>query len=625
MKLTEITIEGMHNVTRKTYQLSNLTYLHGPNGAGKSTVLQAIQLALLGYIPGTNKNKSEIFKHANSNTMSVTLKLLDGGTAVTVYRAWTKKWADITTQYRIDPAGYDLSEVLANIELPVFNFSEFLSLSANKMKDWFINFLPRTDVHVDWKTELTRALPLEYASELSDLVDSSVQEIAAFKLSGSEEIRKANEYFKSEVSFKKSEQTASQNTLDSLIHYSDIDESVSASDIFAELQQLNHLKSRYLDAVSVNQKNDDIQRRLDALNLAATHIEDDAEYRAISTKIEECQKLIDEETARVVTASHDREALLWQKYELQDEVALLNSNISQLTNITASNGVCPFSQLSCTDLQALIHSEISPKISDARTKISQLQSQNVTIDAQLAALDTTIAKSKASIDDLKVQISKHLADRRVIEDTYRSADNLRSLMTDRPTIPDVDITQLDAEIMNLTDLYAKHHANDEYNSLIDKLTAEKFRIEQELQAYKLWVKLTDVNGLQTSTGEDSPFTKLTDTMDEYISVVFGLNTYAHVNLESKANSFSFGIVRGGVYVPFTLLSSGEKCMVTLSLMCALVRISGTKLPLVLIDDLLDHLDDSNIQSLFAALQNVAGVQLVCAGVKSVEGDYVVDI
>ena len=35
--------------------------LLGPNGAGKTTIIQAIQLALLGYIPGTDKNKTAIF------------------------------------------------------------------------------------------------------------------------------------------------------------------------------------------------------------------------------------------------------------------------------------------------------------------------------------------------------------------------------------------------------------------------------------------------------------------------------------------------------------------------------------------------------------------------------------
>jgi ATPase involved in DNA repair len=55
MKLSSIRIQGMHNVVDKTYKLNNMNYFVGPNGAGKSTIMQAIQLALLGYIPGTDK------------------------------------------------------------------------------------------------------------------------------------------------------------------------------------------------------------------------------------------------------------------------------------------------------------------------------------------------------------------------------------------------------------------------------------------------------------------------------------------------------------------------------------------------------------------------------------------
>ena len=61
MEVKSVTIEGMHNATRKHYDLGSLSYLYGKNGSGKTTVMQAVQLALLGYIPGTNKRTSDIF------------------------------------------------------------------------------------------------------------------------------------------------------------------------------------------------------------------------------------------------------------------------------------------------------------------------------------------------------------------------------------------------------------------------------------------------------------------------------------------------------------------------------------------------------------------------------------
>ena len=65
MKVKSVGISGMHNVTKQTYNFDNVNYLYGLNGAGKSTILQAIQLGILGYIPGTAKRPADIFKHAN--------------------------------------------------------------------------------------------------------------------------------------------------------------------------------------------------------------------------------------------------------------------------------------------------------------------------------------------------------------------------------------------------------------------------------------------------------------------------------------------------------------------------------------------------------------------------------
>ena len=90
MKLESIEIHGMHRIDAKgkVYNLDDTNYLTGPNGAGKSTVLQAIQLALLGYIPGTDKKPAAIFAHACAPVMSVTATILNGGERITITRTY---------------------------------------------------------------------------------------------------------------------------------------------------------------------------------------------------------------------------------------------------------------------------------------------------------------------------------------------------------------------------------------------------------------------------------------------------------------------------------------------------------------------------------------------------------
>ena len=162
MKIKSIHIIGMHKVTDKTYNLNDLTYLFGKNGAGKSTVLQAIQLALLGYIPGTDKNKTAIFRHANGLNMSVELTFDD---ETTIQRSWVNTGKAIEATVTTKPDSLDIESIVKDLELPIFNFNEFVGMSANKLKDWFIDFLPEASSKVDWRRELVGAAKESLALE----------------------------------------------------------------------------------------------------------------------------------------------------------------------------------------------------------------------------------------------------------------------------------------------------------------------------------------------------------------------------------------------------------------------------------------------------------------------------
>ena len=56
-------------------------------------------------------------------------------------------------------------------------------------------------------------------------------------------------------------------------------------------------------------------------------------------------------------------------------------------------------------------------------------------------------------------------------------------------------------------------------------------------------------------------------------------------------------------------------MYTLALMMCLLSRSDSRLKVILIDDLLDHLDDGNAAKLFDALYKIKDIQIILAGVK----------
>ena len=96
MKISSVYIDGMHNAHGVRYSFDHVNYLFGDNGAGKSTVLEAIQLALLGYIPGHNKTNQSAFTHASSSAIDVQVTLENGSENYVVERKIKKVLAFIS-------------------------------------------------------------------------------------------------------------------------------------------------------------------------------------------------------------------------------------------------------------------------------------------------------------------------------------------------------------------------------------------------------------------------------------------------------------------------------------------------------------------------------------------------
>lgn len=626
MKIKSVTIEGMHNVDKRTYEFSNLSYLVGPNGAGKSTAMQAIQLALLGYIPGTSKSSKEaIFRHANNHTMAVTLKLDDDGREVSIRRIWSGTKSSINSSVDIQPPLYDFSKVVADIELPIFNFNEFVGMTANKLKDWFIDFLPSVDISTDWDKVLRDDLEANaIAMQDDDLIKQSVKEIKAFGLKGSDEVRKANEYFKSMLSFKNKELERVQSTIQSLIYYDDVVMDKTPEEISSKISELEFQKSSQEAAYRMAQQNDRIKKQIAEYDdCTSTSYAEDPRFTESDDAIEANMKASDKANEQIATKQADISKLQDDKLKLSEKKAEIKMFIGTRTGIIDSEGICPFTNTKCESVQELI-AQYKQEVEDAQKQISEIEEQMNAINAQIAAINDEIAALRSSISDCSKDVADKQTQKETIKHRYAQKDNLKKQLV---IVPEAAVSgkDFDAEITALRDIQVKYAANKRYNEMIDKLTADKFSVESQIVMLKSWIKLTGVNGLQNDASATTPFIHLGAQMDKYIQAVFGSGTSSKFNLEAKANSFSFGVERDGKYIPFNLLSSGEKCMYTLALMMSLVEVSASPLKLIMIDDLLDHLDDINVNKLFESLTKVKDIQMIFAGVKAVSGDFIIEV
>ena len=617
MKIKRVTIEGMHNVDKKVYDFGNLTYLHGPNGAGKSTVLQAVQLALLGYIPGTNKTKDAIFQHSNSILMSVILELDDNGQDVRVERVWHgRSKASISSVVLITPEKYDIASVIGSLELPIFNFSEFLGMTANKLKDWFIEFLPSEDVSVDWEKVLSESVPTTSESELAsticgELVADAMSEIRSMDARGVDQVRKANEYFKSALSFKKKELERAQSTIQSLVFHDDVSADVDEEEVVAKIRRYEQLANAARDVqrdIADNEAHNAFLERAAASGITADSVEADPRYLDLKSQYESVSKQ--------VAAGSTSKSFAADIKDLVDRRNDVLAQVSMKADVIRSKGVCPLTKKLCDPVKDLVGS-YQKDVDAARDEVAE-------IDAKLKQLNASVADADREYHEACRKQSEIQSAMQQLTSQYEHRDHIRSQIKPIDTSVDLSVDYY-AELRELRDLQVKIEANKRYNKLIDEFTANKFRIEMEIATYKAWIKLTDVNGLQSSQSSSNPFTVLGSKMDRYLQAVFGDSVSAGFNLESKANSFNFGINRDNHYIPFNLLSSGEKCMYTLALMMGLVESSDSKLKLVMVDDLMDHLDDNNIQNLFDSLAKVSDIQMIFAGVKSVSGSFVVEV
>ena len=621
MKIKSIKIVGMHNADNKTYEFDDVSYLHGPNGSGKSTVLQAIQLALLGYVPISGKQKDATFRHANSNIMNVELTIQkDDGTETKITRTWMKSKNEIKPafDYAIEP-----SDLLGNAELPLFNYDEFMSLTANKMKDWFIDFLPSSVTEINWDEVLQTEEYTLHKNELDEtFIQDNVSDIKGFHLSGADEIRKANEHFKSALSFKKKELERLQSTVQTMIFYDDVDTSLSVDDIDSKISELSTKKSELNYLKGKIEKNDSIKLRLaEYADLTSDSAENDTKYIELKDKLEKLSEKSNESADEINKLDQSKSELLSNRSEILNKISEYKFDIKQLTGLA---DVCPFTSKSCQTLSEL-HSEYDEKRKSIEVSLAEAESNLKAIDTKLSDIDNKkkrIADTVRSISDDAYLIKNSM---NKITDSYERKSFLESQVEDIEYVTDVSVEELDVKLKELQDTKMKMFANEKYNSMIDSLTASKYKLEFEIEVYKSWITLTGVNGLQSNDDFSKPFESLADNMNDVISTLFNENVSCMFKIEAKANSFSFGLNRNGSYIPYTQLSSGEKCVYTLALLISLVRLSSSKLKLVMIDDFIDHLDDTHVSNLFDSLNKIEDVQFILAGVKSCDKSFVIEV
>lgn len=596
MKIKRVSITGMHKVLSKTYDLrDDVTYFVGDNGAGKSTILEAIQLGLLGYIPGYAKTNEAIMKHASGPSMTVSL-LLDSDISIT--RTWTRSGASVKST--LSTTNYDekkIGELISDIELPIFNFNEFKSMTANKLKEWFISFLPSVADELNVEDELRKAAS-ERAIPVDDLVKEALNRVSHSGLKGVDMVKDLNAWVKEYQSFTKGQIAKQQATIESLIHYDDAPDG-DEDEICKQIADLNALLidlSKYQSELTIYNRSMESVKDLKE-SLPADCFANDSRIADMEAKVKAIQAELDASQTELMTLQGEKSKLLADRENLRIEHAKLSS---------ASTDTCPYTKSRCETLSAMIK-ENADKAKELSDKLTELNNHIAEIDGKIASAP----KSSTKLSE-KQQILSNIE---FIRGQYGKLAALEEQIVEPRAIPTGrTVEDINAEVSKLNNDLAMIKANKRFDELTEQVTKDKFQMENNLEILKLWDKLTGANGLQT-TLMDTPFQNLASEMSNYLTNMFGKETTAQFNLSTKANSFSFGLTRDGSYIEFDYLSSGERCLFTLALIMCILNKSKSQVRTILIDDILDHLDESNASYLFKTIKDIKDIQFIMAGVK----------
>lgn len=578
MKIKSVEIWGMHNVLHKKYDFSNVNYFFGKNGSGKTTVLQAVQLALLGYIPGTNKKAQDIFTHSCAPEMKVSL-VFDNGYNIT--RSYKKNKQSVKSETTCIPDGFDPSDILKDIELPVFNFSSFLTMSPNAMKDWFIKFLPSSENEVNWKDILD-------GSEVSYVNDSLYEyflNYASGLTPNIEGVMKLNEHMKSLLSFKQAEQKRYQSTFSSLVYYQDYDGPNNENEITNKIASLRLTKQKYLNDVSAYNSQQYTERCLSEYSDLSDEINNDDDFISYQSSVHDLENKLREIDSK--------------KFEIEREINSKRHEYDEVNKVASTGGICSYTNEVCSSIQPMINGmkERSVRLKES---ISNLKIQLESISYSRVSVCKTLNETKQKV----AAIIKRYDDRDTILRSYSPVS--------KPE--DLDISFIDNEIARLEECIVQLRANLQYDRISENVSREKMVMEQDIDTLKNWINATGPNGIQASLSE-KPFHDMEIILNDFLHTMYDPNISFKFILDSKNNSFGFGIIRDKRFIKFDTLSSGEKCIVYIVLATGLISCNKSQIHLMLVDDALDHLDDEKADMFFSTLAKFEDTQFILAGVK----------
>lgn len=603
MKLQSVEIRGFNNTASAKYEFSDINYIQGLNGSGKSTIIQAIQFALLGYLPNFSKQNSIIFQHASGRSMEVVANISDekyGNIKIT--RSLVNTGKSITSDYQITPE-IDLDEILKDIVLPVFNLTEFLAMSNNALKDWFVANLA-TSVTFDWKSYIQEHISdCEYVREATLKSIQSKLDSLPCDVSGTVAAALLNSEFKEILRDLNAESKAISGTISSLVKYDDAEIKDHTSEELST--QISELQDQLYNVKAAKQKdamNETIRKDLAACTVGADFSEEtDKDIVAWRSELTRIKSDISDKEASISNISSEIQAEMTAKTKLELEFQRL---------ATSDKNICPITGEACETIVSYIEDCAEQQIAK-KSEIDKTAQR-------IAELTDAVSKLRNELSDMSRNVTKleNSILARIYEYNKFCALSNKLVDVDAEYVSQ-DETIIEAKISHLKQLFEKVVATEQYNKLFECTMQDMAKVNLDIDLLKELCKLVDSNSEKVRELTEKPFIEMSSKISKNLTQIFGEAVTAKFTSTEKANSFRFGITRDSTFIPYVTLSSGEKCLYIIALLMTILDESSCPIKLILIDDLLDHLDVNRFNTLWEGLEK-SNTQFIFAGVQPIK-------
>ena len=633
MRPTSLAVRGLKCWTDETLELGQLTAIQGPNGSGKTAWIQALRLALLGYDPETgrqlDKTRKLISPDAEKETAEIGLSFDNG---FGIRRRFGSKTSTQVLPSRGESTGREcqarIDEETGGLVVSL-DLATFFDLSDEKRRAWLFEHLPSAGAELTWETfaEWTD-VTIESEGVTRSLWDHNVQGAPNAVVGLGSAIEAARREFL-EVDRMRQAQSQVVERGAELLRVEDAPKPVDDGELKEIEERLASTNQRIGETRAGREAREAIQGRIGVSTLKASRTGNKIEHvrHVLRDLVEQLGAMAEADTREREGEVADLEADVERLQDIHAEAATRATTArSTVTTLEAQKtrveqyGPCPYAMLGCEQDTEGMRGHILTGLGEELVEARDL-SDTETAAEVAAREDSSAASERAARVRLEIRDAEDLVRRRVaLEQGIASKETVLTELEERADIHVEAQKTAEAELEALgsddalSGLYGQRDTLVGDRTLVQKRIEAVVRHSERVAAHEreegelkhrtkraTWLKELDGN-LRRLRGHviQAMIEPLQEEAETILATMDPRKTFRFIFERGNAATLELCFVEDGVTRLFDAASKGERVMLTVAFLGALLAVINPPMKLLVIDDI-EQLDDDRRRRLLVGL------------------------